>query len=125
MTTIKRKKKAVTKKVTEKVKVIAEKQTRSEIYQAIAEETELKRSQVEAVFSSLSKLVKSHMKKRGSGEVMIPQLGLKLKRVRRNPTKKRKMVSPLTGMEVVIPAKPARDDIKAVALKTLKEAVFG
>lgn len=122
MPAVKRKKKVAAKK-TEKVKVISSKQTRSEIYQNIAETTGLKRSEVESVFTVLSKLAKSHLKKRGSGEFMIPQMGIKLKRVRRNPTKKRKMVSPLTGMEVVIPAKPARDDIKVITLKTLKETV--
>jgi nucleoid DNA-binding protein len=103
--------------------VIKEHQTRVEILQLIADKTNLKRVEVEAVFSQMADIVKAHMAQNGSGEVMIPKLGLKIRKVRRKATKKRKMVSPLTGNEVIIPAKPARDDVKLIALKTLKEAV--
>lgn len=108
-----------------RVKAIKDKQTRIEILQTISEQTGLKRVEVEAVFTEMAKLVKGHMKKQGSGEVMIPKLGLKIRKVRRKPTKKRVMVSPLTGKEVVIPPKPARDDIKLIALKGLKESLIG
>ena len=111
------------KKLGVKIPAIKEKQTRVEILQNLSDRTGLKRVDVEAVFTELAKLVTSHLKKRGSGEIMIPKLGLKIRRVKRKATKKRKMVSPLTGSEVVIPAKPARDDVKLVALKALKEAV--
>ncbi len=107
-----------------RTKAIKDKQTRIEILQTISEQTGLKRVEVEAVFTELSKLVKAHMKKQGSGEFMIPKMGLKILKVRRKPTKKRVMVSPLTGKEVVIPPKPARDDIKLIALKGLKEALL-
>lgn len=108
-----------------RVKPIKDKQTRMEILQTISDQTHLKRVEVEAVFTEFAKLVKAHMKKQGSGEIMIPKLGLKIRKVRRKPTKKRVMVSPLTGKEVIIPPKPARDDIKLIALKGLKEALLG
>lgn len=108
-----------------RVKPIKDKQTRMEILQTISDQTGLKRVEVEAVFTEFAKLVKAHMKKQGSGEIMIPKLGLKIRKVRRKPTKKRVMVSPLTGKEVIIPPKPARDDIKLIALKGLKEALLG
>jgi DNA-binding protein len=107
-----------------RVKAIKDKQTRVEILQHISNVTGLKRVEVEAVFTEMAKLVKAHMKKQGSGEVMIPKMGLKIRKVRRKPTKKRVMVSPLTGMEVTIPPKPARDDIKLIALKGLKESLI-
>ncbi len=103
--------------------IIRERQSRVEILQTISEETGLKRIDVEAVFTQMKKIVEGHLKKQGSGEVLIPKLGLKLRRIRRKATKKRTMVSPLTGQEVVIPSKPARDDVKLIALKTLKETV--
>jgi nucleoid DNA-binding protein len=112
-------------KLSSRVKAMKDKQTRVEILQHISDQTGLKRVEVEAVFTEMAKLVKAHMKKQGSGEIMIPKLGLKIRKVRRKPTKKRVMVSPLTGMEVVIPPKPARDDIKLVALKGLKESLIG
>lgn len=105
-------------------KPMKEKQTRIQILQHISDQTGLKRVEVEAVFTEMQKLVTSHMKKQGSGEIMIPKLGLKIRKVRRKPTKKRVMVSPLTGQEVTIPPKPARDDIKLIALKGLKEALL-
>ncbi len=107
----------------ERVRAIKERQSRAEIFQHIAMETDIKRVDVEAVFDSLAKLVKAHLKKQGSGEIILPKLGLKIRKVRRKATKQRKMVSPLTGTEVVIPSKPARDDVKLVVLKSLKEAV--
>jgi len=107
----------------ERVRAIKERQSRAEIFQHIAMDTNIKRVDVEAVFDSLAKLVKAHLKKQGSGEIILPKLGLKIRKVRRKATKQRKMVSPLTGTEVVIPSKPARDDVKLVVLKSLKEAV--
>lgn len=107
-----------------KIKAIKDRQTRMEILQQISDETGLKRVEVEAVFTAMGKIIKAHMKKQGSGEIMIPKLGLKIRKVRRKPTKKRTMVSPLTGQEVVIPPKPARDDIKLIALKGLKESLL-
>jgi nucleoid DNA-binding protein len=111
-------------KLASRIKAIKDRQTRIEILQSISDSTGLKRVEVEAVFTEMAKLVKSHMKKQGSGEVMIPKMGLKIRKVRRKPTKKRTMVSPLTGQEVTIPSKPARDDIKLVALKGLKESLL-
>lgn len=107
-----------------KIKAIKDRQTRMEILQEISDRVGLKRVDVEAVFTEMAKIIKAHMKKQGSGEIMIPKLGLKIRKVRRKPTKKRTMVSPLTGQEVVIPPKPARDDIKLVALKGLKESLL-
>lgn len=115
---------AESKLLLSRTKAIKDKQTRIEILQTISELTGLKRVEVESVFTELAKLVKAHMKKQGSGEFMIPKMGLKILKVRRKPTKKRVMVSPLTGKEVVIPPKPARDDIKLIALKGLKEALL-
>jgi len=115
---------AESKLLLSRIKAIKDKQTRIEILQTISDSTGLKRVEVEAVFTEMAKLVKAHMKKQGSGEIMIPKMGLKIRKVRRKPTKKRVMVSPLTGKEVIIPPKPARDDIKLVALKGLKESLL-
>jgi len=107
-----------------RIKAIKDKQTRIEILQTLSDKTGLKRVEVEAVFTEMAKVIKAHMRKQGSGEVMLPKLGLKIRKVRRKATKQRTMVSPLTGKEVVIPPKPARDDIKLIALKGLKESLF-
>lgn len=106
-----------------KTKAIANKQTELEIVRAIAEETEMTLSDVKAVFESLNGLLNRHMKKGGSGEFKFPKVGVKVKCVKRGPTKARMGRNPLTGEEIKIAAKPARKVIKATILKALKEVV--
>ena len=110
-------------KVAAKSSVQKDKQTRVEILQALAEQTNLTRVQVESIFDAMNKIIAGHMKKRGSGEFTIPKTGIKLRRVKKKATKARRMVSPLTGQEVVIASKPARFAVKLTALKTLKEMI--
>lgn len=117
------KKKVQSAQFKDRVRVAKERQSRAEIFQHIAKATGIKRIDVEAVFDEMAKLIKSHLAKKGSGEIIIPKLGLKIRKVRRKATKQRTMISPLTGTEVVIPAKPARDDVKLVVLKPLKESI--
>lgn len=100
-----------------------EKQTRIEILRTLSDNTGLSKSQIETVFSSLTELIVSHMRKRGSGEFTIPMTGIKVRRVKKKASKPRTMVSPLTGQEVEIAGKPARHAIKISALKVLKAAV--
>lgn len=107
-----------------RLKSIHKRMSRIEIIQNLAEKTGLKRVEVDSVFEHLSHLVKSHLQLSGSGEFLIPKLGVKIKRVRRKPTKTRTTVSPLTQSEVVIPSKPERWDIKVVLLKVLKESLI-
>src|SRR5690348_12780824 len=84
-----------------------DKQTRIEILRTVSEMVDLPKVQIEAVFSALTELLHSHMCKRGSGEFTIPMVGIKVRRVKKKATKSRKMLSPLTGQEVVIAGKPA------------------
>ena len=111
------------KKVAPKASLQKDKQTRIEIMQAIANEANLSRVQVETVFDALNTIIEGHMKKRGSGEITIPKTGIKIRRIKKKATKARRMVSPLTGQEVTIAAKPARYTVKLSALKSLKELV--
>jgi nucleoid DNA-binding protein len=106
-----------------KASVQKDKQTRIEIMQSLADQTNLNRTQIESVFDALNKSIEGHMKKRGSGEFTIPKTGIKLRRVKKKATKARRMISPLTGQEVTIAAKPARFAVKLTALKTLKEMI--
>lgn len=101
-----------------------EKQTRIEILRNLADLSGLSKGQVEDVFDALTELLQAHMRKKGSGEFTIPMTGIKVRRIKKKPTKTRTMVSPLTGQEVVIPGKPARQIVKISALKVLKSAVM-
>ncbi len=111
------------KTITPKVVVFKDKQTRTQIFQIISENTHLNKTQVEQVFDELNRLIEGHLKKRGSGEFVIPKTGIKLRRIKKKPSKERVMVSPLTGQQVTISAKPARLSVKLTALKVLKQVV--
>lgn len=104
-------------------KIYREKQTRADILHTIAEELEMTKTQVENVFKSFKKIVGMHLCKKGSGEVNVPHLGVKIKRRKKKASKARSMVSPLTGQVVDIPAKKARDVVTVKALKSLKDTV--
>jgi len=96
--------------------------TKSSIYQELSTDTGLTRKQIAAVFDGLGKLIKNHLGKKGPGMFTIPGL-LKLKLVRKPATKARKGINPFTKEEIMIKAKPARNAVKALPLKSLKEMV--
>ena len=116
----KAKKKAAAKKAT--VKTIREPMTKSQLYTQIADNTELKKKDVVAVFDELASLINGHVKKGGAGIFTLPGL-CKVKVVRKKATKARKGINPFTGEPTVFKAKPARNVVKILALKALKEMV--
>ena len=96
--------------------------TKSQIMAAIAEGTELTKKQVAAVFESLACQIKTNLGKKGPGVFTVPGL-IKLRVVRKPATKARPGINPFTGEEIMIKAKPARNAVKATALKALKDMV--
>ncbi len=118
---VSKKKVAAKKPAAKKLKAISVKQTKAQITSAIAEETQLSRKQVAAVFESLGALVTRHMQRRGSGEFTIPETGVKIRRVRKPARKARMGRNPATGESIKIAAKPASTVIKISALKALKD----
>jgi nucleoid DNA-binding protein len=115
-------KKPVAAKATNKaLKAIKEKQTKPQILTAIFEETGISKKDVDKVIGSLGTLAKRHLMSKGSGEFTVQDLGLKLRRVRKPARKARKGRNPFTGEEMTIKAKPARDAIKVLPLKSLKD----
>jgi len=126
-------KKAAPKKSTKKavkavtppkvLKPISTKQTKNQIIATIVEETGVARKDVVTVLTALGGMVTRHMQKRGSGEITIPETGVKVRRVTKPRTKARMGRNPFTGEEIKIPAKPARTAVRVTALKALKEKV--
>ncbi len=106
-----------------KPKAITTKQTKTQILQAISEDTGLTRKQVGEVFSSLGGLIERHMKRRGSGEFTIPETGVKIRRVVKPARKARMGRNPATGESIKIAAKKASTVIKVGALKALKDTL--
>ncbi len=96
--------------------------TKSQLFAEIAEETELSKKDVSAVFDSLSLVIDRHVRKRAIGSFTLPGL-LKIKTVKKPAQKARKNVpNPFKPGETMdIPAKPATTKIRVLPLKKLKE----
>ena len=103
------------------VKAAKKPTTKSESLTYIAEKTDFTKKEVGSVFDSLATLIKRDLK-RGPGVYTVPGL-MKIKVVRKPATKARKGVNPFTGEEMMFKAKPARNVVKVLALKGLKEMV--
>ena len=114
-------KKKVTARRKTTVKAVKKPTTKSESLTYIAEKTDLTKKDVGLVFDSLATLIKRDLK-RGPGVYTVPGL-MKIKVVRKPATKARKGVNPFTGEEMMFKAKPARNVVKVLALKGLKEMV--
>ncbi|MBI1422030.1 MAG: DNA-binding protein [Gammaproteobacteria bacterium] len=118
----KAKKKAAAKKAAAPVKSFKEPMTKSALYMAISEKTGLKKKDVVAVFDELTSIINGHVKKNAAGLFTMPGL-MKVKVVRKPATKARKGINPFTGEPTVFKAKPARNVVKVLPLKALKEMV--
>ncbi len=94
--------------------------SKSEILSAIAENTQLSRKQVSAVFAALSQQIEQAVSKKGPGVFALPGL-VKIKVVHKPATKARKGINPFTKEEVMFKDKPARKVIKVRPLKALKD----
>jgi nucleoid DNA-binding protein len=95
--------------------------TKSETLQALSAATGLSRKQVATVFDELGKLIHKNLKK-GPGVFALAGL-VKLKVVHKPARPARKGINPFTKQEQMFKAKPARNVVKALPLKALKEMV--
>ena len=105
-----------------KISSAAKVRTKSEIYNAIAGHTGVHRKNVVAVFQGLEALLSADLSKKGPGIVQVP--GLMKVMVKRLPaTKAREGINPFTKEKTIFKAKPARNVVKALPLKNLKQMV--
>jgi nucleoid DNA-binding protein len=96
--------------------------TKGEVYTKLATKTGLSKKQVSTVFESLTELIGNELGKKGPGQFIVPGL-LKLKVVRKPATKAKTGINPFTKEPMTYKAKPARNVVKALPLKSLKEMV--
>jgi nucleoid DNA-binding protein len=96
--------------------------TKTEMIAALAESTGLAKQQVAGLFDELAKLIGKELGDEGAGVFNVSSL-LKIKVVRKPATPERKGVNPFTKEETVFKAKPARNVVKLVPLRGLKELV--
>jgi len=96
--------------------------TKGEVYTKLASKSGLTKKQVSTVFDALTDMIGGELGKKGPGIFVVPGL-LKLKIVRKPATKAKQGINPFTKAPMVYKAKPARNVVKALPLKTLKEMV--
>jgi len=115
------KKKAAVKKAAAAPKKPA---TKTEIIANLSEATGLAKKDVNAVFVAMAEMINKEInpRRRGPGVFNIPGL-MKIKVVKKPATKARKGTNPFTGEEMMFKAKPARNVVKVLPLKGLKEMV--
>lgn len=113
-------KKVAPKKVVRATSAIKEPLTKTQLFTEIAENTELSKKQISAVFEELTLAIERHIKKRGPGVFTLP--GLFKVQVQKKPARKaRKGINPFTGEETMFKAKPASNVVKIRPLKKLKD----
>ena len=117
--------KTVAKKATtakKRASAVQKKYTKTEILNEIAQNTDLSKKQVAAVFDELSTVIERHIRKRSIGEFTLPGL-LKIKSVAKpaRPAKKNQPNPFKPGELYDIPRKPATTRVKVLPLKKLKE----
>ncbi len=100
----------------------AKARTKSQVIGELAEANDMTRKQVVCIFDGLADMIKKDLGKRGPGYFTVPGL-MKVKVVRKPATKARKGINPFTGEETVFKAKPARNVVKVLPLKGLKDMV--
>lgn len=123
MATKKKAKKKTAKKktaATKTIRAIKDPYTKSTLYSELSERTGLTRKEIASVFDNLGDIVEGHVKRNGAGTFTMPGM-LKVKVVKKPATKARKGINPFTGEPTVFKAKPARNVVKVLPLKALKE----
>ena len=112
-------KKAPAKKAAPKIKGSVAPRTKSQIFNTIAEATEMSRKEVTAVVSTLESMMVADLKK----GTPVKFMGMKMTVKKKPATKARKGVNPFTGEQMMFKAKPASKAVKVRALKTLNDQI--
>jgi nucleoid DNA-binding protein len=95
---------------------------KGEVYAALAEKAGVGKKEIAGVFAALGELIGRELGKKGPGQFVIPGL-LKLKVARKPATKAKPGRNPFTGEAITIKAKPARNVVRVIPMKALKEMV--
>ena len=96
--------------------------TKTEILNALAEGTGLSKEEVAGVLDQLGELIGDNLGKKGPGVFNVPGL-MKVKVNRKPATPEREGINPFTKEPTVFKAKPARNVVKILPLKGLKDKV--
>jgi nucleoid DNA-binding protein len=95
---------------------------KTEIIAHLCEASGLPKQQVTGLLEELAKLIEKNLSEEGPGVFAIPNL-VQFKVVRKPAVAEHTGVNPFTKQEMVFKAKPAKNVVKLVALKGLKDMV--
>jgi nucleoid DNA-binding protein len=84
--------------------------------------TGVSKKEIAGFFAALRELIGRELGKKGPGQFVVPGL-LKLKVVRKPATRAKSVRNPFTGESMTIKGRPARNVVRAVPMKALKEMV--
>jgi DNA-binding protein HU-beta len=96
--------------------------SKAQFVTTLAEKSGLSKKQAESALDTINTMIAQQLGKRGPGEVMLPGL-IKFVVVDKLATSQHQGINPFTKEPMTIKAKPARNVVKAVPLKALKDQV--
>lgn len=96
--------------------------SKTDVLNALSESSGVSKKDVSNVLSALGDLISKNIGKKGPGVFNVPGL-MKIKVQRKPATKARKGINPFTKEEQIFKAKPARNVVKILPLKALKDMV--
>ena len=115
------KKPATTPTANSRAKAVAEPMSKTQLLQALADDTGLTRKQVSSVLDSMAGIIEGHLKKRGgAGTFSLPGL-FKIVTKHKPAQRARKGIHPITKEPTTFKAKPASVQVKIRPLKKLKD----
>lgn len=101
------------------MKPVKTKLSKSQMFEALAEDSGVPKSEVQKVWGSLERLIEASICERGYGQFTLPGL-MKVTTVRRPAIKARRGINPFTKEEIWFKAKPATTGVRIRALKKMK-----
>ena len=101
------------------MKPVKTKLSKSQMFEALAEDSGVPKSEVKKVWGSLERLIEASICERGYGQFTLPGL-MKVTTVRRPAIKARRGINPFTKEEIWFKAKPATTGVRIRALKKMK-----
>lgn len=97
--------------------------TKSAFFQQLAEASQLKKTEVQAVYDAILVIVQKQLGPKGPGELTLPNL-VKLAAVHTKADKGgKKAKNPFTGEEYTTKPRPAKTKLKARGLKSFLESI--
>tara|TARA_Y200000002_G_C22129070_1_gene434074 strand:+ start:75 stop:446 length:372 start_codon:yes stop_codon:yes gene_type:complete len=103
----------------EKMKPVKIKLSKSQVLEALADDSGMSKSEVKKLWGSLERLIEASICDQGYGQFTLPGL-MKVTTVRRPAIKARRGINPFTKEETRFKAKPASTGVRIQPLKKMK-----